>query len=80
MYMAWFLFCLLMHVLVYILDMISSLYRFNNCPLCGKAYAVMLYVAGLSLRDLKESVRRWFHRFSKIFSVGLGRLWHWMKL
>ena len=42
-----------MHVLVYILDMISSLYRFNNCPLCGKAYAVMLYVAGLSLRDLK---------------------------
>ena len=39
----------------------------------------MLYVAGLSLRDLSEryyvtmasmeSVRRWFHRFSSIFSV-----------
>mgnify|MGYP003881184203 FL=1 len=62
-----------MHVFDYILNNISSLYRFNNYPLCGKAYAVMLYVAGLSLRDLserycityasRESVRRWFHRF-----------------
>jgi len=42
----------------------------------------MLYVAGLSLRDLSEryyvtmasmeSVRRWFHRFSSIFSVEEG--------
>ncbi len=39
----------------------------------------MLYIAGLSLRDLseryyitmasRESVRRWFHRFSRIFSI-----------
>jgi len=40
----------------------------------------LFHVVGLSLRDLserycvtnasRESVRRWFHRFSKIFSVG----------
>ena len=45
-----------------------------------KAYYVLFHVVGLSLRDLserycvtnasRESVRRWFHRFSKIFSVG----------
>ena len=39
----------------------------------------MLYIAGLSLRDLsekyyitmasRESVRRWFHKFSSIFSI-----------
>ncbi|MCL7404274.1 MAG: DDE-type integrase/transposase/recombinase [Thaumarchaeota archaeon] len=44
-----------------------------------KAYSIMLHIAGLSLRDVserycvtmasRENVRRWFHRFSKIFSV-----------
>jgi len=68
-----------MYVFEYILDRMSRLYRFNNYPLDEKAYSVMLYVAGLSLRDLseryhvtmasRESVRRWFHRFSSIFSV-----------
>jgi transposase-like protein len=47
--------------------------------LVEKAYSVLFHVVGLSLRDLserycvtnasRESVRRWFHRFSKIFSV-----------
>ena len=60
-------------------DGISRLFRFNNYPLDEKAYYVMLHVAGLSLRDLSEryhvtmasmeSVRRWLHRFSRIFSV-----------
>ena len=68
-----------MYVFEYILDRISSLFKFNNYPLVGKAYSIMLYVAGLSLRDLseryyvtmasRESVRRWLHRFSSIFSV-----------
>jgi len=68
-----------MHVLDYIFNRISSLYKFNNYPLYEKAYTIMLYIAGLSLRDLseryyitmasRESVRRWFHRFSRIFSV-----------
>jgi transposase-like protein len=45
-----------------------------------KAYAVILYVAGLSLRGLsgryhvtmasREGFRRWLHRFSRVFSVG----------
>jgi len=43
-----------MHVLDYIIDKISSLYRFNNYPLYEKAYTIMLYTAGLSLRDLSE--------------------------
>ena len=44
-----------------------------------KAYLVLFHVVGLSLRDVserycvttasRESVRKWFHRFSKIFSV-----------
>jgi len=68
-----------MHVLDYILDKISSIYRFNNYPLYEEAYTIMLYIAGLSLRDLserycitmasRESVKRWFHRFSRMFSV-----------
>ena len=68
-----------MHVLDYILDKISRLFKFNNYPLYKKAYSIMLYVAGLSLRDIserycitmtsRESVRRWFHTFSRIFSV-----------
>jgi len=68
-----------MHILDYILDKISRLFKFNNYPLYKKAYSIMLYVAGLSLRDIserycitmtsRESVRRWFHRFSRIFSV-----------
>jgi len=55
------------------------LFRFNNYPLYEKAYSIMFHIAGLSFRDLserynvtmasRESVRRWFHRFSRIFSV-----------
>ena len=52
--MAWFLFCFVMHVFEYILDRMSRLFRFNNYPLDEKAYSIMLYVAGLSLRDLSE--------------------------
>jgi transposase-like protein len=68
-----------MHVLDYILDRISGLFRFNNYPLVEKAYSVMFHIAGLSFRDVserycvttasRESVRKWFHRFLSIFSV-----------
>jgi len=68
-----------MYVLDYILDKVSWLFKFNKYPLDEKAYTVMLYIAGLSLRDLserycityasRESVRRWLHRFSRIFSI-----------
>ena len=69
------LFSLLCMSLDYILDRLSDLFRFNNYPLYEKAY-IMFHIAGLSLRDpserynvtmaSRESVRRWFHRFSKI--------------
>jgi transposase-like protein len=68
-----------MHVLDYILDGLSGLFRFNRYSLVEKAYSVLFHVVGLSLRDVsdrycvtnasRESVRRWFHKFSKIFSV-----------
>jgi putative transposase len=66
----------LMHVLDYILD---RLFRFNRYSLVEKAYSVLFHVVGLSLRDVsdryyvtiasRESVRRWFHRFSRLFSA-----------
>ena len=43
-----------MYVFEYMLDGISSLFEFNNYPLVGKAYSIMLYVAGLSFRDISE--------------------------
>ena len=43
-----------MHVLDYILDKVSRLFKFNKYPLDEKAYTVMLYIAGLILRDLSE--------------------------
>ena len=52
--MAWFLSCFVMYVFEYILDRISSLFKFNNYPLDGKAYSVMLHVDGLSFRDVSE--------------------------
>jgi transposase-like protein len=68
-----------MHVLDYILDRLSKLFKSNNYPLDEKAYSVMFHIAGLSFRDVserycvtmasRESVRKWFHRFSRIFSV-----------
>jgi hypothetical protein len=68
-----------MHVLDYILDRLSNLFKFNNYPLSEKAYSVMFHIAGLSFRDVSEryhvtmascgSVRRWLHRFFKVFSV-----------
>jgi len=45
-----------MYVFEYMLDGISSLFEFNNYPLVGKAYSIMLYVAGLSFRDISEEV------------------------
>jgi putative transposase len=69
-----------MHVLDYVLDRIAGLFRFNRYSLVEKAYSVLFHVVGLSLRDVsdrycltnasRESVRRWFHKFSKLFSVG----------
>jgi transposase-like protein len=60
---------------MHVLD--DGLFRFNRYSLVEKAYSVLFHVIGLSLRDVsrgtnasRESVRRWFHRFSKIFSVG----------
>jgi hypothetical protein len=65
-------------VFEYILGKIPRLLKFNKYPLDEKAYSVMFYSAGLSLRNLserycvtmasRESVRRWFHRFLRILS------------
>jgi transposase-like protein len=61
------------------MDRLFKLFRFNNYPLGEKAYSVMFHIAGLSFRDFserycvtmasRESVRRWFHKFSSMFSL-----------
>jgi len=50
-----------MHVLDYILDKISRLFKFNNHPLYEKAYSIMLHAAGLSLRDISERYQYMLH-------------------
>jgi|FaiFalFF_MnMetaG_3_1042247.scaffolds.fasta_scaffold19817_2 hypothetical protein len=52
--MAGFVSYSFMHVLDYILDRLSRLFRFNSYPLDEKAYSVMFHAAGLSLRELSE--------------------------
>jgi len=67
-----------MHVLDYILDRLSGLFRFNNYSLVKKTYSILFHIIGLSFKDLserycmttasRESVRKWSHKFSKTFS------------
>jgi hypothetical protein len=61
-----------MHVFEYILDKTSCLFRFNDYPFGEKAYSVIGLNLKTSPRDTWESVRRRFHRFSRLFSVGRG--------
>jgi putative transposase len=66
-----------MHVIDAVLDSFSNLFRSHRYPPLEKLYSVVLFTAGLSLRDLserlcltgasRESVRIWVHRFSSIF-------------
>jgi transposase-like protein len=67
----------MMHVIDAVLDSLASLFRFHRYSPVEKLYSVVLFIAGLSLRDLserlsltgasRESVRIWVHRFSSIF-------------
>jgi transposase-like protein len=66
-----------MHVIDAVLDSFSNLFRFNRYSPVEKLYSIILFIAGLSLRDLserlcltcasRESVRIWVHRFSSPF-------------
>jgi len=65
------------HVIDAVLDSFSNLFRFHRYSPLEKLYSVILFTAGLSLRDLSErlcltgasmeSVRMWVHRFSSLF-------------
>ncbi|MEM2720054.1 MAG: hypothetical protein QXU49_04640 [Candidatus Caldarchaeum sp.] len=56
----------------------SGLFRFHNYSPFEKVYAALLFVAGLSLRDVserycltsasRESVRCWVHRLGQLFT------------
>jgi transposase-like protein len=66
-----------MHVIDAVLASFADLFRSHRYPPVEKLYSVILFIAGLSLRDLserlcltgasRESVRIWVHRFSPIF-------------
>jgi transposase-like protein len=65
------------HVVDAVLDSFSNLFRSHRYSPLEKIYSVILFTAGLSLRDLserlcltgasRESVRIWVHRFSSLF-------------
>jgi putative transposase len=65
-----------MHVIDAVLNSLSNFFRFHRYLLVEKLYSVVLFIAGLSLRDLsewfcltgasRESVRVWVHRFSHL--------------
>ena len=73
-----------MHVLEYLVDAFSGLFRSHRYGVAEKAYAVLLFAAGLSLRDVserygfthasRESVRLWAHRLSSTLYGGPGGL------
>ncbi|MEM3081624.1 MAG: DDE-type integrase/transposase/recombinase [Nitrososphaerota archaeon] len=58
----------------------ERLFRFHNYSPFDKAYASLLFIAGLSLRDIseryclthasRESVREWSHRLKSVFKPG----------
>jgi transposase-like protein len=66
-----------MHLIDAVLDSSSNLFRSRRYSPLEKIYSVILFIAGLSLRDLserlsltgasRESVRIWVHRFSSSF-------------
>jgi transposase-like protein len=66
-----------MHIINVALDSFSNLFRSHRSFPVEKLYSVILFTAGLSLRDLserlcltgasRESVRIWVHRFSSLF-------------
>jgi transposase-like protein len=65
------------HIIDAVLDSLSNLFRSHRYPPLEKIYSVILFIAGLSLRDLserlyltgasRESVRIWVHKFSSLF-------------
>jgi transposase-like protein len=67
----------MMHIIDAVLDSFSNLFRSHRYSPLEKIYSVILFMAGLSLRDLserlsltgasRESVRIWVHRFSSLF-------------
>jgi transposase-like protein len=58
-------------------ELVSQSLSIPHVPSCRKLYSVVLFIAGLSLRDLserlsltgasRESVSIWVHRFSSLF-------------
>jgi transposase-like protein len=66
-----------MHVIDVLLDSFTRLFRYHRYSPLEKLYSVILFIAGLSLRDLserlcltgasRESVRIWAHRSSSLF-------------
>jgi putative transposase len=66
-----------MHVIDVLLDSFTKLFRHHRYSPLEKLYSVILFIAGLSLRDVserfcltsasRESVRIWAHRSSSLF-------------
>ncbi|MCL7389531.1 MAG: IS6 family transposase [Thaumarchaeota archaeon] len=67
----------MIHVIDAVLNSLANLFRSHRYPPVEKLYSIVLFIAGLSLRDLserlcltgasRESVRVWVRRFSSLF-------------
>jgi transposase-like protein len=67
----------MIHVIDAVVESFYNLFRSHRYPPLEKIHSVILFIAGLSLRDLserlcltgasRESVRIWVHRFSSLF-------------
>jgi hypothetical protein len=45
-----------MHVIDVVLNLLATLFRFHRYSLVEKFYSIVLFIAGLSLRDLSEKL------------------------
>jgi hypothetical protein len=51
----------MMHVIDAVLDSFSNLFRSHRYSLLEKFYSVILFIAGLSLREMKKRTRRFYN-------------------
>jgi len=54
----------MMHVIDAVLNSLASLFRFHRYPPVEKLYSVVLFTAGLSLREMRERTKRFYNNIN----------------
>jgi len=63
-----------MHVIDVVLDSFSNLFRSHRYPPLEKIYSVILFIAGLSLRELKNRTKRFYNNINATTSKGIEEI------